>query len=122
MQNILQGLTSVPGVMGGMLSDERGNVLEHSFPPFFDQGMISGVAEMLHDGAVGLQEATGGVKLFDVRFELGRILIKSLPKMFLIRHLPSGKKLVLMQMATIITTTFSFAKTGTRPSFFVDNA
>ena len=46
--------------------------------------MISGVAEMLHDGAVGLQEATGGVKLFDVRFELGRILIKSLPKMFMV--------------------------------------
>lgn len=84
MQNILQGLTSVPGVMGGMLSDEHGNVLEHSFPPFFDQGMIRGVAEMLHDGTVGLQEATGGVKLFDVRFELGRILIKSLPKMFMV--------------------------------------
>lgn len=84
MRTILQGLTTVPGVMGGMLSDERGHVLADSFPPFFDQGMISGVAEMLHDGALGLQEATGGVKLFDVRFELGRILIKSLPKMFVV--------------------------------------
>lgn len=84
MQAIMLGLTTVPGVMGGMLSDERGNVLAHSFPPLFDQGTLSGVADMLLDNTVGLQEATGGVKLFDMRFELGRIIIKTLPRMFLL--------------------------------------
>jgi hypothetical protein len=84
MQAIMLGLTTVPGVMGGMLSDERGNVLAHSFPPLFDQGTLKGVTELLQDNTVGLQEATGGVKLFDMRFELGRIIIKTLPRMFLV--------------------------------------
>lgn len=84
MQAIMLGLTTVPGVMGGMLSDERGNVLAHSFPPLFDQGTLKGVTDLLQDNTVGLQEATGGVKLFDMRFELGRIIIKTLPRMFLV--------------------------------------
>jgi predicted regulator of Ras-like GTPase activity (Roadblock/LC7/MglB family) len=84
MQMIMLGLTSVPGVMGGMLSDERGNVLAHSFPAFFDQGALMGVTDLLMDNTVGLQEATGGVKLFDMRFELGRVIIKMLPRMFLV--------------------------------------
>lgn len=84
MQAIMLGLTSVPGVMGGMLTDERGNVLAHSFPPYFDTGTIKGAAELLQDNTVGLQDITGGVKLFDVRFELGRLIIKTLPQMFVV--------------------------------------
>lgn len=84
MQAIMLGLTTVPGVMGGLLSDERGNVLAHSFPPLFDQGTLKGATELLLDNTVGLHEATGGVKLFDMRFELGRVIIKTLPRMFLV--------------------------------------
>lgn len=83
MQAIMTGLTSVPGVMGGMISDERGNVLAHSFPPLFDQGVLKGAADLLMDHTVGLQDATGGVKFFDMRFELGRVIVKALPRMFL---------------------------------------
>lgn len=82
MQSIMLGLTSVPGVMGGMLCDERGNVLAHSFPAYFDAGTIKGAAELLQDNTVGLQDITGGVKLFDIRFDLGRLIIKTLPNMF----------------------------------------
>lgn len=82
MQTIMMGLKSVPGVMGGMLSDERGNVLSHSFPPFFDQATLKGAAELMADNSIGLQEATGDVKLFDIRSELGRIIVKTLPRMF----------------------------------------
>lgn len=84
MQSVMLGLTTVPGVMGGMLSDERGSILAHSFPPFFDHGILKGAADLLLDNTVGLQEATGGVKLFDMRFELGRVIIKTLPRMFLV--------------------------------------
>lgn len=84
MHAIMLGLTSVPGVMGGMLSDEQGNMLAHSFPPYFDAATIKGAAELLQDNIVGLQDVTGGVKLFDVRFELGRLIIKPLPHMFLV--------------------------------------
>jgi predicted regulator of Ras-like GTPase activity (Roadblock/LC7/MglB family) len=84
MQAIMLGLTSVPGVMGGMLSDERGNVLAHSFPPYFDAVTIKGAADLLQDNTVGLQDITGGIKLFDIRFELGRLIIKTLPHMFVV--------------------------------------
>ena len=84
MQSIMLSLTSVPGVMGGMLSDERGNILAHSFPPYFDAGTIKGAAELLQDNTIGLQDITGGVKLFDIRFELGRLIIKTLPRMFIV--------------------------------------
>jgi hypothetical protein len=70
--------------MGGMLSDERGNVLAHSFPPYFDTGSLKDAAELLQDNTVGLQDVTGGVKLFDLRFELGRLIIKTLPHMFVV--------------------------------------
>jgi hypothetical protein len=84
MQSIMLSLTSIPGVMGGMLSDERGEVLAHSFPPYFDEGTIKGAAELLYDNTVGLQDVTGGVKLFDVRCELGRLIIKTLPNKFVV--------------------------------------
>jgi predicted regulator of Ras-like GTPase activity (Roadblock/LC7/MglB family) len=84
MQAIMLSLTSVPGVMGGMLSDEQGNVLAHSFPPYFDTGTIKGVADLLQDNTDGLQEITGGVKLFDIRFELGRLIIKTIPHKFIV--------------------------------------
>ncbi|MBW4055140.1 MAG: hypothetical protein HIU83_07025 [Proteobacteria bacterium] len=84
MQTILFGLNSVPGVMGGMLSDERGTVMAHSFPPYFDTATIKGAAELLQDNTIGLHDVTGGVKLFDIRFELGRLIIKTLPHMFVV--------------------------------------
>ena len=68
--------------MGGMLSDDRGDVLTHSFPSFFDQSTLSGAAELIADNAIGLQEATGDVRLFDIRTELGRIIVKALPRMY----------------------------------------
>ena len=83
MQSIMLGLTSVPGVMGGMLSDEDGNILAHSLPPYFDIGTIKGAADLFQDNTVGLQEITGGVRLFDIRCDLGRLIIKTLPNSFL---------------------------------------
>ncbi|OGT98130.1 MAG: hypothetical protein A2X80_10935 [Geobacteraceae bacterium GWB2_52_12] len=67
-----------------MVSDERGNVLAHSFPAYFGQETLKGAADLLQDNTVGLQEATGGVKLFDIRCELGRLIIKTIPQMFIV--------------------------------------
>lgn len=82
MQTIMMGLKAVPGVMGGMLSDEHGNVLAHSFPSFFDLSTLKGAADLIADNSIGLQEAAGEVKLFDIRTELGRIIVKTFSQMF----------------------------------------
>jgi len=84
MESIILSLTTVPGVIGGMLTDEQGNILGQSFPPTFDQGTLKRAADLLLDNMAGMQDATGGAKLFDMRFELGRIIIKALPRMFLV--------------------------------------
>ena len=84
MQSIMLGLNSVPGVIGGMLTDERGNLLTHSFPAYFEDATIKSAAELLQDNTEGLQDATGGVKLLDIRFELGRLIIKPLREMFVV--------------------------------------
>jgi hypothetical protein len=39
---------------------------------------------MLQDTSAGLHDVTGGVKLYDVRFELGRLIIKALPHLFVV--------------------------------------
>lgn len=78
------GLTTVPGVMGGMLTDDQGNVLAHTFPPYFDPASLKDAAGLLQDNTAGLQDVTGGVKLYDVRFELGRLIIKTLPRLFVV--------------------------------------
>ncbi len=83
MQTIMLGMKSVPGVMGSMCSDSRGNVLAHTFPALFDQSALKGLAELIHDNSLGLHEATGEVRLFDIRAELGRIIIKTMPRVFL---------------------------------------
>lgn len=80
----MQGLITIPGVMGSMVSDENGAILAHSFPPFFDTSTLKGAAEQLQDKTIGLQDMTGGVSLFDLRFELGRLIIKVLPTMFVV--------------------------------------
>ncbi|MBI5484211.1 MAG: hypothetical protein HY888_07100 [Deltaproteobacteria bacterium] len=83
MQTLMLGLKSVPGVMGSMLSDVRGNVLASSFPAFFDQSVLASVAVLINDNSLGMQEATGEVRLFDIRTELGRVIIKVMPHLFL---------------------------------------
>lgn len=84
MQSVLQSLHSVPGIIGGLLSDDEGGVLAHSFPPIFELTSLQTITSGLNYNIMGLQDATGGVKLLDLRFEHGRIIVKPLPNHFLL--------------------------------------
>ncbi|MDD2539925.1 MAG: roadblock/LC7 domain-containing protein [Desulfuromonadaceae bacterium] len=84
MHTIIQGLSSVPGVVGGMLSDEQGNVLANSLPSFFDEKDLKRASSMINDNVLGLHDTTGVVKLFDIRCELGRLIIRPLPHLFVV--------------------------------------
>lgn len=104
MQTILQGLNSVPGVMGAVLSNTRSDVLAHSMPSFFDEKTMNNVATMINDNLIGLQDATGGVKLFDIRGELGRILIKIMPNMILAVLCEQSVNTQLLQISLNVAT------------------
>ena len=84
MQATLLSLHTVPGVIGGLLSDDDGAVLAHSFPPVFDLPSLQGVCSNLNFNIHGLQEATGGVKLLDLRFDHGRVIVRSLQNQVLL--------------------------------------
>jgi predicted regulator of Ras-like GTPase activity (Roadblock/LC7/MglB family) len=84
MLSVLQSLHTVPGIIGGLLSDDEGNVLAHSFPSIFDLTSLQGVSGGLNFNILGLHDATAGVKLLDLRFEHGRVIVKPMPKFSLL--------------------------------------
>lgn len=84
MQAILKNLHSVPGVIGGLLSDDSGSIVAHSFPETFDQASLQDAASSLFDNIEGLNEATGGAKLLDLRFTMGRVVIKKISNLLLV--------------------------------------
>lgn len=84
MNATIQKLKDVPGVMGCLLADKNGNLLANVFPSIFDTAVLRENVGLLIDSTSGLKEMTGGVQLFDLRFELGRVIIKPLANYFLV--------------------------------------
>lgn len=99
MHSVLQSLHSVPGIIGGLLSDDDGGVLAHSFPPIFDLSSLQTISSGLNYNIMGLQDATGGVKLLDLRFEHGRIVVKPLPNHFLLMLCEPNLNLQLLSIS-----------------------
>jgi predicted regulator of Ras-like GTPase activity (Roadblock/LC7/MglB family) len=99
MQTVLQSLHSVPGIIGGVLSDDDGGVLAHSFPPIFDLSALQTISSGLNYNIMGLQDATGGVKLLDLRFEHGRIIVKPLLNHFLLMLCEPNLNLQLLSIS-----------------------
>ena len=96
MQTMLHSLHSVKGVIGGLISDEAGEILAHTFPPVFDISTLQTTSSILNNDLVGLRYATGSVKLIDFRFELGRVIVKPLPKHNLLLLCESNLNLQLL--------------------------
>jgi predicted regulator of Ras-like GTPase activity (Roadblock/LC7/MglB family) len=84
MHSVLKKLHVLPGVIGGLLADADGSLLAHSFPPLFDVSAMQTVCMEVNNSLVGMQDATGGVKLLDLRFDLGRVIVKQMPTFFLL--------------------------------------
>jgi len=99
MHSVLQSLHSVPGIIGGLLSDDEGGVLAHSFPPVFDLSSLQALTSGLNYNIMGLQDATGGVKLLDLRYEHGRIIVKPLPNHFLLMLCEPNLNLQLLSIS-----------------------
>jgi predicted regulator of Ras-like GTPase activity (Roadblock/LC7/MglB family) len=99
MHSVLQSLHTVPGIIGGLLSDDDGGVLAHSFPPIFDLSSLQTISSGLNYNIMGLQDATGGVKLLDLRFEHGRIIVKPIPNHFLLMLCEPNLNLQLLSIS-----------------------
>jgi predicted regulator of Ras-like GTPase activity (Roadblock/LC7/MglB family) len=104
MQTMLHSLHGVTGVIGGLISDENGEILAHSFPPVFDISTLQTITSILNDNLVGLRYATGNVKFLDFRFELGRVIVKPLPQYNLLLLCESNLNLQLLTISVNVAT------------------
>ena len=76
MNKILNKLNSVPGVVGSMICNDQGNVMAHLFPQGIDAEMLNAVASLLTDNIPVFQECTGGSRMFNFKYEKGRIVVR----------------------------------------------
>ncbi len=84
MDEILQQLNAVPGVIGSLVCGRDGVAVACAFPPLFDTAIIDGVAAAVADSASGAHGATGPAELLDFRYAEGRVVIKPLQDAFVL--------------------------------------
>lgn len=78
MEAILRSVVTSPGVIGGMIVDDTGQPLVRSMPDLFDAAQLARVSALLLEQQFGLEEATGGVRQTELRFELGKLIGRSI--------------------------------------------
>lgn len=84
MDEVLQQLNAVPGVIGSLVCGSDGDPIACAFPPLFDSAIIEGVAAAVTDSARGVFDATGPAELLDFRYGDGRVIIKPLQDAFVL--------------------------------------
>ncbi|MGD0585348.1 MAG: roadblock/LC7 domain-containing protein [Oryzomonas sp.] len=78
MQDILQHINSVEGVIGSAVFSDKGEVFAHAFPSLIDAAAIKKAAALTLECTHGLQiEQT--LDMLDLRYAEGRILVKPFP-------------------------------------------
>jgi predicted regulator of Ras-like GTPase activity (Roadblock/LC7/MglB family) len=78
MQEILQHINSVEGVIGSAVFSDKGEVFAHAFPSLIDAAALKKAAALTLECTHGLQiEQT--LDMLDLRYAEGRILVKSFP-------------------------------------------
>ncbi len=85
MESVLAAVLTSPGVMGGLLLDDSGRVLVRSLPAMFDPDQVASAASVLSEQQIGLEDATGGVRMSEIRFELGKVISR-----------PAGDKTIVL--------------------------
>ncbi|HEY3309447.1 MAG TPA: roadblock/LC7 domain-containing protein [Desulfuromonadaceae bacterium] len=76
MQDILQHINNVEGVIGSAVFSEKGVVVAHSFPALIDRSALEKAAGLALECAHGLQIAQT-LDVLDLRYVEGRIIIKT---------------------------------------------
>jgi len=78
MQDILQHINNVEGVIGSAVFGEKGEVLVHAFPALIDASALKEAANLTLECAHGMQIAQT-LDILDLRYAEGRIIIKAFP-------------------------------------------
>lgn len=99
MESVLGGVVTSQGVMGGLIMDDTGRVLVQSLPAMFDQDQVAAAAAVLAEQQIGLEEATGGVRLGELRFELGKLIVRPVAERSIVLICEYGANLQMLSIA-----------------------
>ncbi len=99
MESVLSGVLTSQGVMGGLIMQDTGQVLLQSLPAMFDQGQVAGAAGLLAEQQIGLEELTGGVRMGELRFELGKLVVRPVADRTIVLICEHGANLQMLAIA-----------------------
>lgn len=99
MNVVLQQLGSVPGVIGCLLCNDSGQLIDSAFPPLFDDSMLHQAAALLSDNAPAFTTPSGTIMMLDFRYGNGRIIGKPLSCGFLLLLCTSAVNIQLLSMS-----------------------
>jgi predicted regulator of Ras-like GTPase activity (Roadblock/LC7/MglB family) len=77
MEDVLKQIKAVSGALGCLVYDDNGQMVSHLFPGIFDQKTLAAAVATISENLPGLKELTGGVKMIDLRFLRGRVVVKA---------------------------------------------
>jgi predicted regulator of Ras-like GTPase activity (Roadblock/LC7/MglB family)/antitoxin component of RelBE/YafQ-DinJ toxin-antitoxin module len=76
MQDILQHIHSVDGVIGAAVFSQKGDLIAHAFPALIDGASLKKAAALMLECSYGLQ-ISQTLELLDLRYSGGRIVVKT---------------------------------------------
>lgn len=83
-ETALQQLAAVPGVVGSLVFDQRGEVLASAFPPVFDAGGLRALADRLSADGYFQEWMSGESGALELRYLDGHVLVRTIDRSWLL--------------------------------------
>jgi predicted regulator of Ras-like GTPase activity (Roadblock/LC7/MglB family) len=99
METVLRGVVTSPGVIGGIITDDAGQLLVRSMPDMYDSSQLAHIGALLMEQQFGLEDATGGVRQSEIRFELGKLVARSAGERSLVLLCEPGVNIQVLSIA-----------------------
>lgn len=98
-ETALKQLAAVPGVVGGLVFDENGDVTASAFPPVFDEGGLRNLAQNLAGDGYFQQWMSGDSGTLDLRYADGNVLVRTVDHSWLLVLSTAQSNPQLLQMS-----------------------
>lgn len=99
METVLRSVVTSAGIIGGMITDDAGHLLVRSMPDMYDSGQLARVSAILMEQQYGLEDATGGVRQMEIRFELGKLINRAVGERSLVLLCEPGVNMQSLSIA-----------------------
>lgn len=121
MDELLNQLRAVPGVVGGLVYGESGLVVASSFPPLFDEASLREVAALLASDGWLPEWLTGEQAGLDLRFADGRLLLRPFEGAWLLVLCTAqvNQQLLQMSLAQVVRRLRRAASSITDPNILI---